>query len=106
MNEALTYPFEPHVFIHSNKEFNIENAKVVPYFILLNLKYQLSWKCRELMFKQQFDYDYFMYIEDDTLMPKQALEYWMKYSPQLVQNKYNLGFVRIEKDYDDCGFSK
>ena len=50
------------------------------------------------MFEQQFDYDYFMYVEDDILVPKQAIEYWLKYSPQMVQNKYNLGFVRIEKD--------
>ena len=69
----------------------------------MNLKYHLSWKCRELMFKQQFDYDYFMYIEVDILVPKQAIEYWLQYSQQMVQNKYNLGFVKIEKDYDDWG---
>ena len=43
-----------------------------------------------------------MYIEDDILVPKQAIEYFLQYSPLMVQNKYNLGFVRIEKDYDDC----
>ena len=62
INEALTYHFETHAFIHLNKQFNIDNAKVIDYFIPLNLKYQLSWKCRELMFEQQFDYDYFMYV--------------------------------------------
>ena len=103
INEALTYPFETHVFIHSNKQFSIDNAKVIDYFIPLNLKYQLSWKCRELMFEQQFDHDYFMYVEDDILVPKQTIEYWLKYSPQMVQNKYNLGFVRIEKDDNDWG---
>ena len=41
INEEVTYPFETHVFIHSNKEFSIENAEVVDYFIPLNLKYHL-----------------------------------------------------------------
>ena len=48
------------------------------------------------MFKQINDYDSFMYVEDDILVPKQTIEYWMKYSAQMVQNEYNLGFVRIE----------
>ena len=44
INQAITYSFETYVFIHSNKQFSIDNAKVINYFILLNLKYHLSWK--------------------------------------------------------------
>ena len=31
INEALTYSFETHIFIHSNKQFSIDNAKVINY---------------------------------------------------------------------------
>ena len=71
------------------------------YSNLLNLKYRLLWQCRELMFEQQFNYDYFMYIEADICIPKQAIEHWLQYLPWMVQIKYNVGFVRIEKDYQD-----
>lgn len=37
-----------------------------------------------------------MYIEDDILVPCAAINYWMKYNKKLIENKYNLGFVRIE----------
>ena len=54
------------------------------------------------MNEQINEYDYFMYIEDDIFVPKQTIEYFLQYSPLMVFNKYNLGFVRIGKDYNDC----
>ena len=44
-----------------------------------------------------------MYIEDDILVPFNAIEYWLEYSKQLIKNNYNLGFVRIEVK-DDIEF--
>ena len=73
INEALTYPFETHIFIHSNKQFSIDNAKVIDYFVTLNLKYHLSCICRKLMNEQIHYYDYFMYIEDDIFVPNKQL---------------------------------
>ena len=37
-----------------------------------------------------------MYIEDDILVPKEAVDYWKELSPLLKKFNYNLGFVRIE----------
>jgi hypothetical protein len=37
-----------------------------------------------------------MYIEDDILVPSNALTYWLKYNSKLIEMNYNVGFVRIE----------
>jgi hypothetical protein len=44
-----------------------------------------------------------MYIEDDILVPSQAIKYWLKYTDfGLTDQKFNLGFLRIEiKDGDE-----
>jgi hypothetical protein len=42
------------------------------------------------------DYDVFMYIEDDILVPYKAIQYWLDYNEKLIELNYNLGFVRIE----------
>ena len=36
-----------------------------------------------------------MYIEDDILVQKKAIEYWEKYNEKLIEFNYNLGFLRI-----------
>jgi hypothetical protein len=59
---------------------------------------KLSWKCRELLFQQRDDYDIFMYVENDTLVKKEAIEYWLEYKDRMLRNGYNLGFTRIETD--------
>jgi len=51
-----------------------------------------------LLRTQKDDYDIFIYIEDDILIPCNALKYWLLHKDALIQNKYNLGFVRIETD--------
>jgi hypothetical protein len=60
----------------------------------------LSWKCRDLLQKQQHDYDIFMYIEDDILVPYTAIKYWLKHNPILKKVNGNVGFVRIELEND------
>jgi hypothetical protein len=50
------------------------------------------------MAKQRNEYDIFMYIEDDILVPKKAIEYWLTYHERLVEQTYNLGFLRVEVD--------
>jgi hypothetical protein len=48
------------------------------------------------MKQQKDDYDIFIYIEDDMLVPYKAIKYWLEYNTKLIENNYNLGFVRIE----------
>jgi hypothetical protein len=58
--------------------------------------FYLTWKCRKLLQQQQNDYDAFMYIEDDILVPYKAVKYWLENNEKIIQMNYNLGFVRIE----------
>jgi hypothetical protein len=37
-----------------------------------------------------------VYLEDDMLIPREAIQYWLAEHEALVQQDYNLGFVRIE----------
>jgi hypothetical protein len=48
--------------------------------------------------EQKDDYDIFIYIEDDMLIPVCALQYWLQHKDDVINHKYNLGFVRVETD--------
>lgn len=105
IDETNTYMYRTDIFIHTNN-----NSIPVDLFHTytngsINLVYHdlsgihpflLTWACRGLLKSQKDDYDIFMYIEDDILVPKKALEYWLKYNEDLISESYNLGFVRIE----------
>ena len=105
IDETNKYEYTTDIFIHTNNKFLQErmfNAytngciKIV-YHDLSNINpYYLTWKCRELLQKQQHDYDVFIYIEDDILVPYKAINYWLEYNTKLIEMNYNLGFVRIE----------
>ena len=105
--ETAKYREYTDVFIHTNSATLTPDA-FMPYIngiihiVYHDLSdthpYYLTWKCRGLMFEQRDEYDVFMYLEDDVLVPANAIEYWIKYNPLLVPINYNLGFLRIETD--------
>ena len=67
------------------------------YHDLTNINpFYLTWKCRDLLKQQKDDYDIFMYIEDDILVPCNAIKYWLKYNKDLIDIQYNLGFIKVE----------
>lgn len=105
IDETNQYTHPTDVFIHTNKQdltlevfHEYTNGKLqIVYHDLSNIHpYYLTWKCRDLLRQQRNDYDIFMYIEDDILVPNKAIEYWLQYHELMVKEKYNLGFVRIE----------
>lgn len=109
--ETNKYSHHTDIFIHTNYNFlkdilfNYTNGiiEIVYHDLTNNLSFLKNPYCfpffsRELMQQQKNDYDVFMYIEDDILVPQKALEYWIKYKDTLLQNNYNLGFFRIEID--------
>lgn len=105
INETNKYECEADIFIHTNNpDLNVTtfdkytNGKItLLYHNFTNINPELlSWTCRDLMKRQIDEYDLFMYIEDDMLVPYKAIKYWLKYSEKLIDLKYNLGFVRIE----------
>jgi hypothetical protein len=105
IDETNTYMYRTDIFIHTNNNsipadlFHIyTNGSInLVYHDLSGIHpFLLTWSCRDLLKNQKDDYDIFMYIEDDILVPKKALEYWLKYNEDLISESYNLGFVRIE----------
>jgi hypothetical protein len=112
LEETAKYPATlVDVFIHTNlatlksTDFKYRGTKgcdIHIYIVYHDLTgenpFYLTWKCRPLMAQQRFEYDVFMYLEDDILVPKEAIEYWITYNPILVPLGYNLGFLRVECD--------
>ena len=105
IDETNTYEYTTDIFIHTNsidlkKELFHEYTNGSITIIYHNLSdvhpFYLTWKCRDLLQQQKEEYDIFMYIEDDILVPYKAVKYWLEYNQQLIDMNYNLGFVRIE----------
>ena len=105
IDETNKYEYTTDIFIHTNSIDlqegmfnNYTNGYIkIIYHDLANINpFYLTWKCRELLQKQQDEYDIFIYIEDDILVPYKAIKYWLEYNEKLIEMNYNLGFVRIE----------
>ena len=105
IDETNKYEYTTDIFIHTNNINLQESAfnnytngciKII-YHDLSNINpFYLTWKCRDLLKQQKNDYDIFMYVEDDILVPYKAIKYWLEYNEKLIEMNYNLGFVRIE----------
>jgi len=105
ISEINNYNYETDIYIHTNKDFSVDilgkyfNGKIELVIHHLSIHpYYLTWQHRNLMKLQKDKYDIFMYIEDDILVPKEAISYWLKYKDNLIKNNINLGFFRIELD--------
>lgn len=106
---ANSYPFYTDIYIHTNVLFDIDSLETKPtngqVFLIghdLSKKdpMRLPWYVRPLMKAQEDAYDIFIYVEDDILIPRAAIEYWLKYKDLAIRNKCNLGFFRMETDSD------
>lgn len=108
LEETNQYPYTADIFIHTNElgkhiESLIKNIYkngklfIIEHDFSNEHPFYLSWKCRDLLKLQKNDYDIFMYIEDDILVPKKAIAYWEKYRVKIPAT-LNLGFLRIEID--------
>jgi hypothetical protein len=105
IDETNKYEYVTDIFIHTNNIDLMESAfnsytngciKTIYHDLSNTDPFYLTWKCRELLQQQQDEYDIFMYIEDDILVPFKAIAYWLEYNEELIEMNYNLGFVRIE----------
>jgi hypothetical protein len=111
IEECNIYPYLTDIFIHTNNG-NLTDSVFIKYNngkinIIVHKTFKddnpfyLSWKCRELLKTQVELYDIFIYIEDDILIFKDTLNYWLKYKDMCINNNYNLGFIRIEINEKD-----
>lgn len=121
------------IFIYTNRNFTLDNkysnVKIVAhrfadnghkklnkrrrfyYQTLLKLgitklvhPYYLTWINRIYVEKYIDKYDVQMYLEDDIYFDNTSLDYWCRYKNLCINNDYNLGFLRIEKDDDNNEF--
>ena len=107
IKEICNYPYETDLYIHTNeifsRKFLIENKKGKIEIIHHDFSnkehdpYYLAWSCRSLLKQQKDDYDIFIYIEDDMMIPRESLNYWLQHKDTVIENKYNLGFGNWEK---------
>jgi len=109
IDETNKYEIQTDIYIHTNnKEINnntfnkyINGQLIIIWHDLTDIHpFYLTWKCRPIFKQQKDDYDYFMYIEDDILVPYTAIKYWLTNSDELIKLNYNLGFMRIEIEND------
>jgi hypothetical protein len=106
IDETNTYEYQTDIYIHTNNPDLHENMFHTYTNGHLELMYHdlsndwdpffLTWKCRYFLQKQKNDYDVFMYMEGDILIPFKAIRYWLTYNEKLIGMNYNLGFLRIE----------
>jgi len=105
IDETNTYEYTTDLFIHTNTldvhestftKYTNGSIKIIYHDVSTIDPFLLTWKCRDLLEQQKNDYDIFMYIEDDILVPWKAIKYWMERNEKLIELNYNLGFVRIE----------
>ena len=108
--ETNKYLHQTDIFIHTNNKFLFTNdfdnytngqIKIICHDLSGIDHHYLTWKCRDLLKQQRHDYDIFMYIEDDILVPYKAVKYWEERNEKLIKDNYNLGFVRVEVG-NDC----
>lgn len=109
IEETNKYEYSTDIYIHTNNKelepssfhkFTNGCLKIIVHDLTNIDPHLLSWKCRDLLQQQKNEYDVFMYIEDDILVPYSAIKYWMKYNTLLKKVNGNVGFVRIEVDND------
>jgi hypothetical protein len=105
IDETNKYEYTTDIFIHTNNKDLIESTfnkytngciKIIYHDLSNTHPFYLTWKCRDLLQEQKNEYDIFIYIEDDILIPYKAIKYWLEYNEKLIEMNYNLGFVRIE----------
>jgi hypothetical protein len=107
--ETNTYEHPTDIFIHTNEqvlrkdmlsEYTNGLLTVVWHDFSQRHPHYLTWSCRDMMRDQRDEYDIFIYIEDDILVPRKAINYWLQRNEELISMGYNLGFVRIEIEGD------
>jgi beta-1,4-mannosyl-glycoprotein beta-1,4-N-acetylglucosaminyltransferase len=102
---ANSYKHKTDIFIHTNTKIDFSNrleknatgiTKIIYHDITNEDPWKLPWKCRDLLKLQQNDYDIFISLEDDILIRKESLKYWLKYKDIVMKYNYNLGFFAVE----------
>ena len=110
INYFSEYPSKVDVVIHTNSEtFSNEDLNAydngeitIKHYDYTEVGWRtdggdyLTWEYRDMIKEQMDDYDVFMYLEDDLGIPKETVNYWLRYKDLCLKHNYNLGFFRAE----------
>jgi hypothetical protein len=103
VDNCLSYPMDVEIIIDTNEdnevmdEFNNKSNIAVAYHTNLEHPYHLTWKHREHMAQLIDDYDYFMYLEHDMLVPYENFVEYTKNFPILYPMGFVPSFIRVEE---------
>lgn len=121
VKNLLEIKAETHIFIYTNKEFELpfrkKNIEYIvfkyrknvfrfgynSFFNTLGLKqflhpYYLTWENRVKISERIEEFDAQLYLEDDMAFTQDNLDYWLSHKDELLNANYNLGFLRTEID--------
>lgn len=94
INNLKSYKLDTHIIIDVNKEIQIPGTETVIQRTLPH-PYSLTWCHRQHMIDNIDRYDWFMYTEDDVLLPyENFLNYINNFN--ILWNKYIPSFIRVE----------
>jgi hypothetical protein len=119
IDETSTYDITTDIYIHTNNllfstdvlnNYSNGSIKIVYYDLANNIEFNANplrfpYYMREFIKSQHNDYDIFIYVEDDILIPKKAIEYWLQYKDIVLKHNYNLEFFRIEVDKNNIEYT-
>ena len=86
--------FNVTISVHTTIDLDIPKIIITKYDD--SIKWDLVYKHRWEFIKEIDNFDYFMFIENDTLVKEDALNVFCKHDPFLSENTC-IGFVRYEK---------
>lgn len=105
IDEVNSYGHNTDLFIHTNTSIDIlqflnKNTTGIISQVTHDLTNINPWylprKCRDLLKSQKNNYDIFIQSEDDVLIKKQSIDYWLNYKDKVMKYNYNLGFFITE----------
>jgi len=105
IDNVNSYKYNTDIFIHTNTTKDIigllnNNEKGTLKQVVHDLGNQnpwyLPWNTRSVIKDQVNDYDIFINSEDDVIISKESLDYWLNNKDKVMKHNYNLGFFIME----------
>ena len=108
---ANQYPYPTDIFIHQCNKFDSVESRLISYtngsinltsHDLVNRNLPGGWSnlpfmSRRALYKQRYDYDFYMYLESDISFTKKNLKYWLNNKDACIEKNCELGLVRTEE---------
>lgn len=106
MAAAQALPFEEiDLWIDTNTDqLSRETARLpgkyqIAVWDRLDHPFKLTWMHRTAMQERLDDFDAFMYLEDDIIIPHKTMQRWLQETPRLAAHGFLPGFLRVEENH-------